>query len=430
MFRFLQRPLSNHVKNSLNFLLDSQYFSLEEIHNYQWNKLSVLLNHAYSKVPYYRKIFNLYGIMPEDIRSDKEFSLLPVLTKNILQDLFQELISENSDLSEITLNSTGGSTGAPLNFYQDSNFKIWADAARLRAWRYLPGFDESILEAIFWGAFRDIGKPLPFIQTVHNVFRERVLPLNTFDLDDRLLKKYFIWHNFFRPKLLRGYATSLFYVANYIESHDIRFYKPKAIISSTEVLHPRMRAQIEKIFQCDVFDSYGCREVSQIATECCHHNGFHIVFENQYVEIVDNEIIVTNLNNFFMPFIRYKVGDLASHISNEPCSCGRFSPRIMNLTGRDNDNIEFPNGKIVNGEFFEFLFFGIPDVIQYQVVYYKSIEKLQIKMHLRQGSSDPASMIQKILYDKFQFDNVFFLYTDVFDKTPTGKLRFVYTVIS
>jgi len=176
-----------------------------------------------------------------------------------------------------------------------------------------------------------------------------------------------------------------------------------------------------------VFDSYGCREISQIATECEAHNGLHIVFENQYVEQDGQDIIVTNLNNYVMPFIRYKVGDLASAIDYSPCSCGRMSPRIVSLVGRDNDNIELPNGKVINGEFFEFLFFGIPSVIQYQVVFKRSTGRLQIKLHLSESSDTIGTMLKQTMADKFGFNAVDVEYSDSFDKTPTGKLRFVYS---
>jgi phenylacetate-CoA ligase len=316
----------------------------------------------------------------------------------------------------------------PLNFFQDKGYEIWADAARLRAWRYMPGYDQKALEAVFWGAIRDVGKGFSVSQLIHGMLRERSLLLNTFDIDSQILQKYFKWYNFFRPQLLRGYASSLYYISEFIEKTGIKIHKPGAIISSTEVLHSRMRKKIEQVFGCMVFDSYGCREVSQIATECGAHNGFHIVFENQYVELQGQQIIVTNLNNYIMPFIRYEVGDLASKISLDPCKCGRCSPRLVSLIGRDNDSIELPTGKVINGEFFEFLFFGLSNVIQYQVVYVRSENKMIIKLHVKKDYADAAQKVRQIIREKYQFENIEVSYTDTFDKTPTGKLRFVYTV--
>lgn len=316
----------------------------------------------------------------------------------------------------------------PLNFYQDDNYTQWADAARWRAWRYFIGRDERDVEAVLWGATRDIGKRINIIKLLRSVLREGILPLNTFDLDERMLKKYLVYYNLLKPAILRGYASSLYYLAQFVDNAKIAIHKPKAIISSTEVLHDRMREKIESVFKCKIFDSYGCREVSQIATECEAHNGLHITFENQYVELVGQDIVVTNLQNYAMPFIRYKVGDLAKSIDTTPCSCGRFSPRIVGLIGRDNDNITLPNGKVINGEFFEFLFFGLSSVVQYQVIYYRSTDRLVVRLHLIDESVNVGDMVKKNMNEKFGYKNIDIVYSDKFDMTPTGKLRFVYQV--
>lgn len=428
MLTIFRRPLRTGVHEKLDTLLESQFWPLSVIREFQWNKLQMLVRHASVNVPYYRTLFGQLGLVPEDIVTLDDFARLPVLTKLDIQGSFNQLISEGIDCSGLELNSTGGSTGVPLNFYQDENYLQWADAARIRAWYYMPGGRESDVEAVLWGAVRDIGQRVTLKKMLYNLLREGALLLNTFDLDDQTLRTYLRHFNLVRPRLLRGYASSLYYVACFIEKNGLKIHKPMAVISSTEVLHKRMRDVIERVFGCKVFDSYGCREISQIATECETHNGLHIVFENQYVELDGNDIIVTNLNNYLMPFIRYKVGDLASAIDNTPCSCGRHSPRIVSLMGRDNDNIELPNGKVINGEFFEFLFFGMPSVIQYQVVYHKKSERLVIKLHVRDNTINAGDVVINTMQDKFGFSGVDIEYGDVFDRTPTGKLRFVYSV--
>lgn len=428
MTSWFRRSVPKETADKLQFMLTSQYWNQEQIRDYQWQKLQPLIHHAAFKVPYYRNLFKSNGLLPEDIRNLDDFSKIPVLTKKDMQQCLNDMVADGADTSKLALNSTGGSTGMPLNFYQDPNYILWSDAARLRAWRYMAGVTEKDLEAVLWGAIRDIGKGLTFNQVLRGVLRERSLVLNTFDLDEALLNKYLRYYNFFKPPVMRGYASSLYYVARYIEGKKLNVHKPKAIVSSTEVLHPRMRETIERIFECKVFDSYGCREISQIATECEAHNGLHIVFENQYVELDGQDIVVTNLNNYVMPFLRYRVGDLASAIDCTPCSCGRKSPRILSLVGRDNDNIELPNGKVINGEFFEFLFFGMPSVIQYQVVFKRSTNRLQIKLHASDQGEEVGGLIKRSMAEKFGFTDVDVEYGDNFDKTPTGKLRFVFSV--
>lgn len=426
MLEKLRRPISSECRDKLEFLIESQYWPLEKCLSFQWKKLKNLVAYAYANVPYYQTLFKSLGITPGDIQTPADFSKLPILKKKDIQDSFEEMISQKIDIKGMSVNSTGGSTGMPLNFYQSKEYEIWADASRIRAWKYFQGFDENTLESVLWGAIQDVGKGFSYYQVLYNVIREGILPLNTFELDPLIIKKYLKIFNTLRPKLLRGYASSLYYIARFIEENSLRIHKPEAIVSSTELLHARMREKIEAVFNCKVYDSYGCREVSQIGTECSEHDGFHIVFENQYVELIDNEIIVTNLNNCLMPFIRYAVGDLASEINYKPCKCGRFSPRISRLIGRDNDNIELPSGKIINGEFFEFLFFGMPEVIQYQITFSRSKGEMIVKFHLKEKTGYAEKKVRQIMKEKYNFDNLQFVYTDSFDKTPTGKLRFVY----
>src|SRR5690606_15609804 len=107
------------------------------------------------------------------------------------------------------------------------------------------------------------------------------------------------------------------------------------------------------------------------------------------------QIVVTNLNNLAMPFIRYVVGDMAESITSEPCACGRQSERLLGLKGRDNDNIALPGGTVVNGEFFEFLFFGFHTVERFQVVYSRGDEQLRVRLQVTDQSENVSEMIKK-----------------------------------
>jgi phenylacetate-CoA ligase len=424
----LRRKSSPAVTEKLRFLLESQYWPLEQLSAFQQEKLSTLLRHAFTTVPYYADMFRSCGATPDDIRSADDFARLPTLTKGAIQENFDRLTSTASDVSAHFLNATGGSTGTPLRFLQDAGYSAWAGAARIRAWKHMVGGSVDSVEAVLWGAIRDIGKGLSAKKTLYHLLREGSLPLNTFDLDDKMLRKYLTYYNLVRPDIVRGYATSLYYVAQFVRDHQLRLHSPRAVVSSAEVLYPHMRTAITEVFGADVYDSYGCREVSQIATECEAHHGLHIVTENQYVELVDQRIIVTNLNNYAMPFLRYEVGDLAEAIDHSPCRCGRTSPRLVNILGRDNENIQLPCGKVINGEFFEFLFFEGQSVRRFQVIYHRKRELLTVRLQLAGSDKRIESVLRDKMRTSFGFENVAFEYSDEFSHTPTGKLKFVYSV--
>ena len=114
-----------------------------------------------------------------------------------------------------------------------------------------------------------------------------------------------------------------------------------------------------------MFETYGNREVMLMATECEEHDGLHVQAENLVVEVVVRrddtdgtrpaapgelgEVVVTDLHNLAMPFIRYATGDLATAADDSPCGCGRGLPRIASVEGRTSDVLEDGDGHQVSG---------------------------------------------------------------------------------
>ena len=152
------------------------------------------------------------------------------------------------------------------------------------------------------------------------------------------------------------------------------------MISSAQVLPSQSREVIEQQFDCGVFDKYGAREFSGIAYECEAHIGHHVVAENYIVEIIKDgrpvkpgevgEVAITDLNNHCMPFIRYRIGDLATAMDpDEHCPCGRGLPRIGSIEGRVQSIILGANGRYLLGTFFSHFFKDFDHIVrQYQVV--------------------------------------------------------------
>ncbi|HEX2675706.1 MAG TPA: capsular biosynthesis protein, partial [Polyangiales bacterium] len=165
-----------------------------------------------------------------------------------------------------------------------------------------------------------------------------------------------------KPTLLDGYAEALDYLAQYIGTRGGLGFRPKALMSSAQTLPKKSREIIEKAFGCKVFDKYGSREFSGIAYESDAHNGHLVIAEGYIVELlVDGrparpgevgEVVVTDLNNYCMPFIRYRIGDLAEALSDEPSTCGRGLPRIGDIQGRVQSIIQGTDGHFVPGTFF------------------------------------------------------------------------------
>jgi len=421
-----QRKLSKGIKRKLDFLLESQYWPYEKLRHYQWEKLQELLQHAYSNVPHYKNAFQSVNLKPQDITSPEIFKRIPIFEKRDIQADLASFISVRQNREALTPNSTGGSTGQPLNFYHDNNYLDWEKAAAIRAWKYMVGQKYGDLEAVVWGAERDIGKGLHLKRVLRSLLRDRKLSLNTFDLDEALIKQFLIYYNALKPKILRGYSSSLFYLARFIDTRKIKIHYPRCVISSAEMLWQSMRDTIERVFNARVYDSYGCREVSQVATECEKHDGLHVVMENQYVEIEESAILVTNLNNYGMPFIRYRIGDMADELVREDCSCGRKSERVRGLRGRESDMIPLPNGKTIHGEYFTHLFYGIFGVSMFEVLFHEKSGVLVVKCN-DLGEVEQRSLRTRI-YDDFGLEKVVFEGLGRPDKMSSGKFKFISVV--
>jgi phenylacetate-CoA ligase len=120
---------------------------------------------------------------------------------------------------------------------------------------------------------------------------------------------------------------------------------------------PEHRRVIEAVLGCQVFDHYGTRDFGLPAAECEQHQGLHLNPAAAYFEYLPikeaeveglHEIVVTDLLNYGMPMIRYRVNDCAL-VGPEACPCGRGYPMIRGLVGRTGDLFRLANGAVIMG---------------------------------------------------------------------------------
>jgi phenylacetate-CoA ligase len=154
------------------------------------------------------------------------------------------------------------------------------------------------------------------------------------------------------------FAQHLTRFAGYLRDAGLQPPQLEAIIVTAEVLRGRDRQLITSVFGCPVFGRYGSRETGVIASQCSENSHMHINAESVVVEFVrDNqhvapgelgEVLVTDLRNYAMPLVRYRIGDVAAP-QQGPCECGRGLPLMGPVVGRTADFITCPDGRLVNG---------------------------------------------------------------------------------
>jgi len=234
-----------------------------------------------------------------------------------------------------------------------------------------------------------------------------------------------------------AYPGALYRLARFIEDNDYELaFTPESIIAAAEKLFDSQREIIERVFQTKVFNSYGSREFMLLAMECPVHDGLHISSENILLEVLgedgqpvppgeQGEIVITDLHNYGMPFIRYRIGDQA--IQGTPghdCPCGRGLPKIDDVTGRTLDIIRLSDGTEIPGEFFVRFVGKNPGVIQFRVTQH-ALDQLIVELVVDQQFTRQILESIKINVSKILGDSVGLDYqiVDKLETTPTGKFR-------
>jgi len=420
------------INKLLTDLQQESRLSQKQWLDFQMNRLRQLLIAAGENVPYYRKMFHDINFIPQNANLPEELSRIPLLTKKIIKERQNDLVSDNVIHKKLIKNATGGSTGNPLTFYQDQFYQTVSTAldAFVRSWWGIKPYDKT---ALIWGADRDFGE-LSLKERIYTL-RSRTKGLNAFRMNDENLLKFCMVLRKWKAPYLMGYSSALEEMAKYVIDKGIDDLKFKAIRSTAEMLWPKQREIITKAFNnSPVYNFYGSREINNIAAECEYHH-LHLASTWRYLEVVDSdgcpvldgkvgEFAVTDLSNFSMPFIRY-INEDAGRIVKNTCKCGRPSPTIKELLGRSSDLIRSPDGDIIHGEFFTHLFYGISRVKRFQVhqdqidnIVVKYVASDNLPMEIKQ---ELCEKIKKQVGDSVK---VKFVRCDNINIPPSGKHRF------
>ena len=394
----------NIVLQRLLELDRSQYLSLDHIQNIQFTNLKKLLLHCYTNVPFYRARFDCAGFDPFRFSGIDDLKCIPYLTKRDIQAHKNNLIATNLKADLLVADASGGSTGQPTNFYKDSlrNQLRSADKMRHDMW---CGWEPGDKYATLWGAQREFDIQPAWKTRIVEKYIYRTFGFNAFDLSESKVLTYVENLKNIKPVMVVAYANVAYLFSRIIQSHnlDLGGLRLKGLISSAETLTDEKRASIESAFRTKVLNRYGSREVGLIASECLTQEGLHVNAENVLVEIQKGgrdahvgemgEIIVTDLWNYGMPFIRYQMGDVGISCDRQ-CSCGRGLPLLGNVTGRVSDFIVDANGGLVHGEYFSHLFYGIEGIKQFQLI---QESKDEIKLNIYPNNKFEFEILEPII---------------------------------
>ncbi len=426
---------------NLEFLQRIEYQSPQVLRQLEEQRLSELLIHSYTNVPYYRKILSEAGAVRDGKVYLENFDNIPVLTKDIIRSQRENLYSEDYKKRFPYANRTGGSTGEPVSFIQDRDYKDWG-FAHTSYLNLMAGKKVGEPEIKLWGSERDILNNSEKFMTILDRKLFNVTIFNSFLMSEENMNNYVKNWNAVRPKLVTAYTSAVFELARYIRRTDTKIFQPRAIMCAAETLTEDVRNFIEQVFGCPALNQYGSRELGEIACECPMREGLHAWSLNHRIEILDKglkpclpdqmgSIYVTTLNNYSMPLIKYDIGDMGIPAKNTLCSCGRNFPLIKTIAGRHIEVFKTREGKVVPGEFF-IHFIGVVYnknyIKRFQVVQ-KDYDRIVIRLVIsdtqkfNESKTGITDSIQKVMGQNCKVE-----FEPVDDIQPTKSGKYLYTI--
>lgn len=417
--------------NKSTFIKELKYwrkidtYSSEDLEKLQREKLTKILNSAVKNVPFYREI------ELENIDPYYWLQKFPILTKDHLRENNSELISSLEKKSELIKYSSSGSSGIQSSVYMNRK-------------------EQSIIRGILthwweWSSYR-IGKPI--VQTGMTLNRSLVKSLkdfffktyylNAFSLSEEQLKALGKKLDSTNKYFLSGYASSLNVIAEFVIENNYNI-QLKSVISLGDKLFPHYRKNIEKAFKCKVFDTYGSNEGLMIAAQK-DLEYLYILSPHVYIEIVDDEnnpvpngemgnILVTRLDGFSMPLIRYKLGDLGILLPKEKYPKEReFQyPILQQIIGRETDVVKLPSGKKLIVHSFTGIFEFVKEIKQFKVIQENlqgiTIEYIKSKGFSKEILEKVSFELQKHIQDKAF--NILYKEVKVIEPTKSGKPQII-----
>jgi phenylacetate-coenzyme A ligase PaaK-like adenylate-forming protein len=396
-----------------NRLLRSQ-FSLPNINALQSKRLARILKHAYTFVPYYRRVWSQSLSFDEGHVNPEIFKLLPTINKSTVKRYFREMIANDYTLGPIHLAMTSGSTGEPSAVLRNNNAHISFYARQLRCLRAWQLGCQNVIDV------GQVNRAQPFIEP--SLFFSKVYSVdaNNPDLDFSLIDNPVLWTG----------ASFILSLIDSIGESALRKIQFRLIVTQGEQLNSSLEGYLKDVFRTDILDIYGASEFGTVAWRCPEGKGYHIDAEEVLLEVLDEngfpstegEIAVTCLHNTVMPIIRYRTGDIAK-MSEEKCACGRQLPLIEIIHGRINDYLILSEKRMMSPYYLSAIVFGDLSIRRFQFVQ-ESMTSINLYIVPQDDSCDVSNL--KIMLERRcrrLFGTTINTTVQVVDEIEQGSLR-------
>lgn len=329
---------------------NEETMSRDEIRGIQLERLQSTVTRVYERVPAYRAKMDQAGIRPEHIRTLEDLKELPFVTKQDMRDNYPYGLFAVPKKELRRIHASSGTTGKPTVVgYTEKDLEVWKECvARLAVAG--GASDEDVAQICFgYGMFTGaLG--------LHNGLEKigaAVVPSSTGNTQKQLM-----YMKDFGTTLLvatPSYAMRIAEVALEMGLDPKKDLTVRSLVLGSELMTEAMRQELWKVWGEDVnlTQNYGMSELMGpgVSGECLELNGMHINEDHFIAEIIDpatgkvlppgekGELVVTCISKEALPLIRYRTRDI-TRLMYEPCSCGRTTARMENLSGRTDDMLK------------------------------------------------------------------------------------------
>ncbi|MCB0651093.1 MAG: phenylacetate--CoA ligase family protein [Saprospiraceae bacterium] len=357
------------------FFQNTLSWQRDQVEVYQAERLQKLIEYALNTVPYYRAEWNRLGIRPHDIKTPSDLKKCSILDRDTLRNKQEELISSYFPLKNMHKGSSSGTTGIPINYYTDTDGLSAGMAAGYALWN-MSGWNPGQSNVHIWGNQTSIKRWNTIPSKLKNLlFHQKNIastllndPEQIPELAERIVR--------FNPRSIDGYSSSIYDFARYCQEEKIHLKNLKQVLTTAENLEPYQQKLIEQIL-APTGDLYGSGEVLGMAARPVNDDRYyvldpHVILETEASEISGmKNLLITDLNNYGMPMIRYRIGDMVDEL-HEPEPQAKFPfAWFKKIQGRSSDIITLPNGKKIHpvNIFGGTLFRRFPQITRHKVVW-------------------------------------------------------------
>lgn len=317
---------------------ETEYLSKSKLENFQFQKLKEIINYTWNNIEGYRLHWQNNGFEPSKLKSLEDINLIPYITKEILRDNLNYF--SNKNLKKLQYVTTGGSTGIPFGFYQQTHNNMIELAFIHDIWsRFYSKIDLNTKKVILRGNK---------IDSIYKLDPISGLYISSYDINIENVKEYILLIEKYKYPIFHVYPSAIYQMAKIMKENSLKLeFRFEAIMFGSEPLYDFQKELINEVFNTKLCFWYGHSEKAILAGNCSLSDNFQIFPQYGITEVINNELIGTSFWNYATPFIRYKTMDFSDgNIFNN--KSGRNYQFLNKIDGRLQEFIVSKSKKLIS----------------------------------------------------------------------------------